>query len=307
MKIIIISHLPCSGGTFFTHLLADSLPCSIIIPEFNFFGTKISRSFEPLSPLSTLLSSDKLQPNQKKQLWHAQLNLIVNSAKAANIKYLILRDHFASEFLNSKKDSCPSLLEYFNNSQDVNDVYPIFTHRNPADIWNSLNYSFLQYLHKYNITLDSFSSNSLCGISNWRHFSPRPLFEIQVDTLYSHLDEVNEQLACFLDIPNFQLSHIKSQLTSGASGRHSSTPESFRPRKISSHGAREIVNNQFLSQLASSSGYALNSTKFNLNFFNGKIRDLYVPPLRKFLIKFKGSHHLVKKISSYFNYEIPLL
>lgn len=307
MKIIVISHLPCSGGTFFTHLLADSLPGSLIVPEFNFYGAKSPSAFEPLSPLSSLISSEKLDINQKKQLWRSQLDLIINTTRFADINYLILRDHFASEFLESRHDFCPSILEYFNNSQYLNDVYPIFTHRNPAHTWNSLNYSFLQYIVKYNISLNSFSANSLCGISNWRTFSPRPLLEIQVDNLHSNIDMINRQLSVYLDIPQFQFSHIRSQLTSGASGRHSPTPKFFRPRKISAKGARIVINNQLLTELAYSTGYDLQLTKFNVNFLSGKLRDIYVPLLRKFLIKFKGSHHLIKKITSCLNSEIPFL
>lgn len=306
MKIIIISHLPCTGGTFFTHLLADSLEKSLVVPEFNIYGVIPSATFQPLSPIASLFNYPHTNFEEKLSLWHSQLDLLISQSQELGIKYLILRDHFTSEYVFNKQSGSPSLINYISNSRYRDIAYPIFSHRHPIDSWISLNYSFLQLISKHDVTQEVYAKQSLCGINQWRSSSHR-LLELHVDKLHQNINDISLMLAKYLGIKDLILSPVKSGLSSGASGRFFRSPTAIKSRKISLFGVRSLQHDLQMQQLVESAGYSHKDYNYNVGRFNGYLRNIYVPPLRRIFIKYPGTHAIIKKIVSPIDYEIPFI
>lgn len=256
-SVLLVSHVPCSSGTFLTHYVARSFSSDPwIVPETSLCPEVLltAGSFLPSSPLLLMQLSGRPVIDAWRASYADQLRRIYEEWMRSSSELLVIRDHAYSEYFSIHTES--SIHEPFTSlilRQLGISFVPLLTHRNPVDSWLGLCTSFPQ--HSHNLKLVGWVDGYSKFLDSWRSFlSP---VELSLESLVADGSNiVLRNLSRLLGLKILESPFLnKSDLSSGASGRHAPTPIVPPRRPISPRGAKLIRSSREFLLLMKSLGY----------------------------------------------------
>jgi hypothetical protein len=243
-QIILISHVPCSSGTFITSYIAKSFSRNPwIVPETNpySFYSYSKKTFLPESPLFSLKVSGLISLETWLEEYKSQLFSLVRTWEMQpNSNLLVIRDHCFSEFFMSEKPlrKTPIIADIL--KENSIDFIPIFTHRDPIDTWLGFNASFPKQAE--NFTLETYSQKYLDTINTWRNTMKEKLIELKIEDIALNPESALNLIASQtqLSLENIGTKITQQDLGSGASGRKFSQPLIPPRRPYSFHALKSF-------------------------------------------------------------------
>lgn len=296
-KIILISHMPCTGGTFYTHYISKLLSHkSFIVPETNPFSVFSinQKSITPFSINAASFKSGIYDFKTFKENYTKELIGLISSFEKSDYEVLIIRDHAWSEFNTENFDKKIPILPEILDKNHINYI-PILTLRDPIDSFLALKKSFPQIfinLNQYSLIYKNF-------VDSWRNYHDRNLIELKTEDFVNDFDKIEKLLfeKFKLSKENFRYNLIveEQELTSGASGRKESKPHIFKRRPYTLWAHFQFNKDMDFNNLRKSLNY---NSKVNYESFNKFIfslfHNLYQPILNLRISKSKRLKNLIK-------------
>lgn len=275
-KIVLISHVPCSSGTYITHWICKILKAKYwLLPETNphTLGNYNSSDSFYHNPGFALYAQKTINYEQWEKIYSFHLRDIINEWKNdEKVPYLVIRNWLFPEYF-SKSSECKvsgangtfSLLNII--SRYHSDIVSVMTHRDPVDSWLGFNASFPQHSHKF--TVKEYSLRYLKILSDLEKYKGNKNFiDLKLEDLVKSSSVRANLLVCLgVDQGKVELlsqSIDPQKLSSGASGRKYLTIAIPTRRPISIYGFLEMNKSKDLKHLRKKLAY---HEKIKFRFF----------------------------------------
>lgn len=297
-RIILIGHMPCTAGTFYTHYIAKIISKSkpTIIPETNPFNV-LHLKYTNFFPYSINTVSHLIGFRTFEEYTLEYKNELINFIKKwqrENSNNLIIRDHVWGEYSNYKTHSLKEpIISKFLKEEGI-DYLPIFTKRDPIDSWLGLNASFPDI----EIDLNEYSEIYSSAINAWRGFHKSKLIEIKIEDFVKNKQKIksifkkNLNMSLEDDLDKKKLK--KEELTSGASGRGSNYPRILKRKPYSYYFWKEIIKNDTFLEFRKDIGYQEKFKYANIFDLILSYFHLLYQPIMNFKIKNKKIKYFLK-------------
>jgi hypothetical protein len=260
MRILLVTQVPCSAGTFITRYLAELLCAQALVPETNpWASASIGRNaFSPLFPSAPLVKTGVLSQAESIQCYESSILRLLLALERKGVELLVLRDHMFSEWFADLRPASPFWPEFLNRTGYNYKV--LFTARNPFDSYLGLCSSFPGVARR--LTLDQYSSCYLRAINGYETACP-DLLKLTIEQLAESVasgskHSVLSELMHWSDrAPTAMIPTVDPQKwqTSGASGRKATRPQLMPRRAFTNQLRRQALSSQAFSELQQRLGY----------------------------------------------------
>ena len=279
-KVLVITNMPCSSGTFYTSFIGKSLSSnSWVVDETspnepNSYGLK---AFSLSVPLLKECLRGKIPLETWQDCYRGQVREIFQHWKRSESDLLIFRGHAWTEANSQTQLTLADVLGSLGIEFET-----IYTHRNPVDTWLGFNSSFPESAKGYN--LDSFAQVYTKSISQWSRANKQTkMIHMRTEDIAMDSRGSMQRLRKLLNIryrPEIPTSIHKEELGTGASGRAFETPVVPKRRPYSMQMIKEAKRSIPFQTLQSNLGYRPGLGTINTStLIMSAIHSLYQPIL----------------------------
>lgn len=173
-KIILISQVPCSSGTYLTHWICENLNSNYwLISETSpfTFGQYSKKDVFFNSPGLSLYAQKYISFELYEKLYSNQIkDIILEWQQQTGVPYLVIRNWIFPEYFSFNSLNERSLLKKSFSYYDLllnyhDDIVSVFTHRDPVDCWLGLHASFPQFARS--MSLADYCERFLLLLNDW--------------------------------------------------------------------------------------------------------------------------------------------
>ena len=296
-KIMVISHVPCSSGTYISAYLGKVLGAnSWNINETSAYvrDDLVSRkTFVPMSPAISLLRQGNIALSDWIEIYTSQIQMLIDMwNRHDESELLIIRDHCYSEYFlgedaNRKEPVIHRILQGLGQEHVA-----VFTLRDPVDSWLGLNASFPREAGRYSV--DSYCQKYIAAIEAWRSAYGAGLNEIKVeDVARSPVRSLQDLAGMFGKKQARENPEIhQDDLGSGASGRNYASVTIPARRPCSYSTIRQFDRSESFHRLRAMLGYEKYETPGGIHRVAPMLHQIYQP-----LVKIDRIRKLVMSVS----------
>lgn len=274
MKILFLTQVPCSAGSYLTRYIAKASGIKCIIDETNPLAFKfITSRFQPVAPSVSAYKRGLISQATANKLYENNLLDLLEKLRIEGQREIIIRDHAYSQWFEDEDPDSFDWIHFFESNNL--DYFIILSHRNPYDSYLSLNKSFPHLAVRTDF--DSYCKKYLLYVASYIEKCPPSKFYFASIDIFSDpfsIKKLNyfqhvlmmwlEKKVYFKDISL----EINETVTSGSSGRYGTVPTKMSRYSCCNKLNSELLSSTTKTKLLQLLGYP--------NDYNPRYRDMLV-------------------------------